>query len=218
VQTKVRDDAAYTVRPATRDDAIEPEKPTSLPSNNDAAAYQEFTPIIASIDEPMQAIDDEETVDNSAPDNEIDESTWENPPAYELPGGMLPVGTGWIHPSEDPVMPEEAPAKPERAPIVIQPTIPIQRQPATNPLANVRSIVAHRDSFEKRPTSQSQARPEKVAVELTAKDSKSDDLNEVDPNDADMIIVEEDPVPPPPKQTSVRRQEYRQLFARLRRG
>jgi hypothetical protein len=51
----------------------------------------------------------------------------------------------------------------------------------------------------------------------------NDVLNaEVDPDDVDVIVVEDDPVPPPPPSrtptSGVRRQEYRQLFARLRRG
>ena len=37
-------------------------------------------------------------------------------------------------------------------------------------------------------------------------------------DDTEIIVVEDDPVPPPPPASAVRRQEYRQLFARLRRG
>jgi hypothetical protein len=45
-------------------------------------------------------------------------------------------------------------------------------------------------------------------------------FDELDPNDADLIIVEDDPASPqgPGRTTLVKRQEYSQLFAKLRKG
>jgi hypothetical protein len=59
------------------------------------------------------------------------------------------------------------------------------------------------------------------AGDSTGRDAESVNLDSGDFDDVDVIVVEDDPTPPPPPPTNtsaVRRQEYRQLFARLRRG
>ena len=119
-----------------------------------------IAPITAPIDRPAigSAIEFGLLADTDRPAMPVNEDVWPNAPAEALPGGMVQVGTGWIHPSEDPVMPEER---------VVD----------------------------------------------------SADVQSFEVGDVDVIVVEDDPVPtPPPTASAVRRQEYRQLFAKLRRS
>jgi hypothetical protein len=63
------------------------------------------------------------------------------------------------------------------------------------------------------------AEPQEPQPSATVSAALSTELGSED--DRDLIIVEDDPPepnPPTPTPTPVRRQEYRQLFARLRRG
>jgi hypothetical protein len=58
---------------------------------------------------------------------------------------------------------------------------------------------------------------ENVSDALRGRDEPKCDDESMD--DVDVIVIEDDPVPQPsPTASAVRRQEYRQLFARLRRG
>ena len=91
------------------------------------------TPIIASIDQPIEIISiDQNRTSQVNPANIVDpaDDIWQDPPALDLPGGMIPVDRGWIHPSQDPVMPEEPVSVEAVSPAAeIKPTIPIPRNP-----------------------------------------------------------------------------------------
>ncbi len=174
-----------------------------------------FPPIVAPIDSPLASYSIEVGAADAA-EPAADESLglvahddWQETPAHELPGGMLPIARGWIHPSDDPVMPEEAGIDAgDSPPAEMQPTIRIRPNPSIG--RSTPAIVRAPDPVE----------PDAIAQPTAAAANEVDD-SDADMNDIDVIIVEDDPVPPPPTRpttSGVRRQEYRQLFARLRRG
>jgi hypothetical protein len=184
-----------------------PAKPTK------AAAI--FPPIVAPIDPPLASYSIEVGAADAA-DLPADESLglvahddWQETPANELPGGMLPIARGWIHPSEDPVMPEESGIDDASSPAAeLQPTIRIRPNPSI--VRSTPAILGAPDPVE----------PDAIAQPIAAAANEAVDAD-ADFDDVDVIIVEDDPVPPPPTRpttSGVRRQEYRQLFARLRRG
>lgn len=190
------------------------------------------TPIIASIDQPIEIISIEHNrtsqLNPSSIDELADDDIWQDPPALDLPGGMIPVDRGWIHPSQDPVMPEEPVQVNSVSPAAeIKPTIPMPRDPATiRGKAPAIKSAFDRDAVMP-PTTAAEINviptavdgaPDKVAEISAAENLAIHGSDASDADETDVIIVEDDPVPPPTAASAVRRQEYRQLFARLRRG
>ena len=191
-------------------------------------------PIIASIDRPIPTSSIEfgplNEADSLSIRDSLDESTPSKRPDYTPPlADTLPISGGWIHPSEDPVMPEEPrSATPQYRAAGIQPTIPMPRNPAVARASRTSAMpatdgqtVAPLNPMAINSTGGPKAAcAETVAESLSKGDQAANNLDD-DSNvdEVDVIVVEDDPVPPPPTGAStVRRQEYRQLFARLRRG
>jgi hypothetical protein len=182
-----------------------------------------FSPIIASIDQPLEAMPhvDSAKTEPNLNTNSADDMSWQQPPAHELPGGMLSIGSAWIHPSEDPVMPEEQPEI--SFAIDLHPTILMPRHASNANTPEPHQAGRKGDSENINPIenpagSRTAAQLDKTAGESIVHRQSSEELNDGEPDDADLIVVEEDPVPQLTPKPSVRRQEYRQLFARLRRG
>jgi type II secretory pathway predicted ATPase ExeA len=145
----------------------------------------------------------------------------EAPPAWTVPDEFEPTegdpldsddetiaaesGRSTLRPAEDPVLPEESS------------TISISIGSAPNDLS-LSSSAAFADSGSETEYDEFGPRkPDDDATDLDAAASLEAPLDE----DQDLIVVEDDPpdpVPPNPSPPKVRRQEYRQLFARLRRG
>ena len=191
------------------------EKPRPTPTNptkpTPPAAI--LPPIVAPINESLASYSIEVGATSEEPETPIDEpsddAAWLDAPAHELPGGMLQIPRGWLHPSEDPVMPDESGIDDaDSPPAEMQPTIRIRPNPSIG--RSTPAIVRAPDPVE----------PDAIAQPTAAAANEADDAD-ADLDDVDVIVVEDDPVPPPPTRpttSGVRRQEYRQLFARLRRG
>jgi type II secretory pathway predicted ATPase ExeA len=201
--------------------ASQSEKTTSPPING-APSAATLPPLVAPIDHSFagHSIDAGPSEGAVTPTivEPLDQPTRADAPSKDLPGATLPITRGWLHPSEDPVMPEE-PGLDDRMPheAEVQPTIRMPRIPSA-PRSTPKPADPSLNPVPARPN---------VVEAATANEAKfagaeknSADQVGVDPDDSDIIVVEDDPVPPPSQITpsAVRRQEYRQLFARLRRG
>jgi hypothetical protein len=106
-----------------------------------------------------------------------------------------------LNPADDPVLPEDSLLlRPGESEVPERPTIPLRTEP----------IAAETDAV-----------VELVAVDNETFTAAADADSAAEVSETDIIVVEDDPPPPPtppaPQPEQVRRQEYRQLFAKLRR-
>ncbi len=208
-----------------------------LPAEENAPAERidllQNMPIIASIDSPIEtiSIDGNRASQNDPPQISTlsDDDFWQDPPALDLPGGMIPLGDGWIHPSQDPVMPESLSAAPSVDSTEMKPTIPMPRTPPAlravapggEPALNRDVVAPPRTAAESNAVQWADDETANLTQNFVSKDRVNQIADEIDTGDAEIIIVEDDPTPPKlPCKAAVRalRQEYRQLFARLRRS
>ena len=173
--------------------------PTDADGRANAEGRPSDSPYETRVLPPADAFDDDRSWDLSAEFDPSAESATEQGVAADI---LI------LHPADDPVFPEEpaavgamtdvpnaaaGPAEDAAAPDVAHSGTPFPRIDERDPLG--------------------EASDRAVQVASIPADMLADD-------DRDLIVVEDDPPEPPPPASPppVRRQEYRQLFARLRRG
>ena len=138
----------------------------------------------------------------TAADNEAapgDDDAWQEVPTLRWEDAQR---AALLNPADDPVLPEDSlAARAGESAVPERPTIPLRAEP----------IAARTDAVVELMADEHDSRAMVTNADSTAELSETD-----------IIVVEDDPPPPPtppaPQPDKVRRQEYRQLFARLRRS